>query len=489
MLNLWLDLGVSAVILVFGIVLLYACYSFLTMLRGQADEPSIVWWLSSFATLAVGCFAIVGRYELIPESFSVVLTNLGLLFAPAFYWTAARVFFRKKTSPWLTFGVPALFMIPVLYFTFWVPSIYHRSFLDHLVLLIFSCALVYEFMQPANQKLLPRGTDFTVVLLVLFMVLLSAFLAVYCVVLPWDIFSGTLAEHEAYLLKANWIMGFLAISFLAFSMIGLIFGRQQEKLSDLLKKEQETLREKRALLLTLSHEIRNPLAAIDRSAQLMELRDEMEQGQEESRQGRHLRPSLMQIRERVLHLHDLMDSLLKKERLENANSGNSPATVTLEELWEKVRLDIRDSRDLQRVRFLAEASRATEIVCYRTELVLALANLLKNALKYSDDDQEVRLDFFENETYCEFTVLDYGIGIPEADVPNVFREFFRGGNTRTIDGTGLGLSVVAWVARLHKGSVDCQSEEGQGTVFSIRFPKSTPEQLVRDGEILMEATA
>ena len=67
-------------------------------------------------------------------------------------------------------------------------------------------------------------------------------------------------------------------------------------------------------------------------------------------------------------------------------------------------------------------------------------------------------------------VADDGIGISAENLPHVFECFFRADAARDRSGTGLGLSIVQWIVRAHHGTISVASEEGRGTVFSVRWP-------------------
>ena len=108
------------------------------------------------------------------------------------------------------------------------------------------------------------------------------------------------------------------------------------------------------------------------------------------------------------------------------------------------------------------------------QLVSAVANLLDNALKYSDlgEDAVVDVVVSATEDQVSISVRDHGIGISEAHLERVFERFYRvdRGRSRSSGGTGLGLSIVNNVARTHGGSVAAESVLAEGSVFIMTLP-------------------
>jgi two-component system, OmpR family, sensor histidine kinase SenX3 len=106
------------------------------------------------------------------------------------------------------------------------------------------------------------------------------------------------------------------------------------------------------------------------------------------------------------------------------------------------------------------------------QLVSAVANLLENAVKYSDTGSEVIVESRCKNGWIEIVVTDRGVGIPARDIDRIFERFYRVDRARSRDtgGTGLGLSIVRHVATNHAGEVTVQSREGEGSVFTIRVP-------------------
>ena len=105
-------------------------------------------------------------------------------------------------------------------------------------------------------------------------------------------------------------------------------------------------------------------------------------------------------------------------------------------------------------------------------------NLLANASAYSKPPRRIAISARCEKNEMEIRVADNGIGIPPADLPHIFERFYRvdKGRARTSGGTGLGLAIVKHMMQAHGGSVDVESEVGQGTTIILRLPlRQQPE--------------
>ena len=108
-----------------------------------------------------------------------------------------------------------------------------------------------------------------------------------------------------------------------------------------------------------------------------------------------------------------------------------------------------------------------------TQVTAAVANLVVNAASYSPEDATVLVTTKENEDSVEISVVDQGIGIPQAEIDRIFERFYRvdPARHRSTGGTGLGLSIVKHVAATHGGDVRVWSVEGQGSTFTLTLPQ------------------
>jgi signal transduction histidine kinase len=98
-------------------------------------------------------------------------------------------------------------------------------------------------------------------------------------------------------------------------------------------------------------------------------------------------------------------------------------------------------------------------------------NLLSNAIKFSKASGIVEVIVEEFEGSITIAVKDYGIGISIEDQRHLFQRFFRGYNVTNIQGTGLGLNIVAKYAELMKASLTYESIENKGSIFSLKIPQ------------------
>jgi two-component system sensor histidine kinase SenX3 len=108
----------------------------------------------------------------------------------------------------------------------------------------------------------------------------------------------------------------------------------------------------------------------------------------------------------------------------------------------------------------------------RRAVVRAITNLIDNAVRYSDQDQQVTVGVEVFGETAAISVKDDGVGIPRAELERVFERFYRVDRARSREtgGTGLGLAIVRHVAENHGGRVLVESKPGKGSTFTIELP-------------------
>lgn len=106
------------------------------------------------------------------------------------------------------------------------------------------------------------------------------------------------------------------------------------------------------------------------------------------------------------------------------------------------------------------------------KFTLALTNLIENAIKYTPSGGEVGVVIQSDLQDAFISVQDTGIGIAKEEQSRIFERFYRTDKTRNREtgGTGLGLAITYKTVIMHNGSIQVESEEGKGSVFSVQFP-------------------
>ena len=100
-----------------------------------------------------------------------------------------------------------------------------------------------------------------------------------------------------------------------------------------------------------------------------------------------------------------------------------------------------------------------------------ISNLIENAIKYSGENSVVEVKSWDDEKWVYISIKDNGIGIPEGDIEHVFEKFYRVKNdaSHSVKGTGLGLYLVKYFVELHGGTIEVESNLGEGTLFLIKL--------------------
>ena len=103
-------------------------------------------------------------------------------------------------------------------------------------------------------------------------------------------------------------------------------------------------------------------------------------------------------------------------------------------------------------------------------LVLLFLNLISNGIKFSDKRPHIRIQADEGPDMVTVRVIDNGIGMREADIPEIFNTFYRAHTKDAYEGSGIGLSICKKIVDIHNGEITVTSREGHGTTFTVRVP-------------------
>ena len=236
----------------------------------------------------------------------------------------------------------------------------------------------------------------------------------------------------------------------------------REELSAALEKEKDLNELKSRFVSMASHEFRTPLATILSSLSLVTKYGEIN---DEAGQAKHM----ARIKTSVSHLTEILNDTLSISKLEEGK-------VSLAFTYFDIELYIGGT--LQELQVIAKRGQQLNYShsgiknVYMDIKVLKqiLFNLVSNAIKFSDENS--RIDIFTQAYPAQITiqVTDYGMGIPDEDKEHLFERFFRAQNVINIQGTGLGLNIVAKFVELLNGNITFESQYGKGTTFFIKIP-------------------
>ncbi|MBN2304822.1 MAG: HAMP domain-containing histidine kinase [Anaerolineae bacterium] len=240
-----------------------------------------------------------------------------------------------------------------------------------------------------------------------------------------------------------------------------------------LRQREERIRQlydaRSTFLRVATHELRAPLAA---GLSLMRNIEQGYAGDFNEQQGAILK----RVTERLDGLRMLIDDLLTFARIQEASASHVPLErVSLRAYLDKIIEREQPNADEQNVTLACHLSDDDGcVMAGEIGLAIIFGNLINNAIKYTPDGGQVRIDYTINRVAqtAEVMVADTGIGIPEAELQNIFTEFFRASNAKSaqITGTGIGLSTVHRLVERYRGKISLESEEGKGTTVHVSLP-------------------
>ncbi len=242
--------------------------------------------------------------------------------------------------------------------------------------------------------------------------------------------------------------------------------KTETELKEAYHKERELNQLKSKFASTASHQFRTPLSVIQSSIDMLGMVAEKEKVITEQ----HLKEIAERITTEVYRMTNIMDKMLL---LAKSESGPTAIKPQLEDI-------VKISRELIFRHFsLRKDERSVRIIIEGIPHPVSvdkkifehiLSNLLSNAFKYSvgKTDPILKLEF--SKTEFRIYISDEGIGIPQGDLPNIFKSFYRAHNTEGIEGTGLGLVIAKDFVEMHRGTIQVHSKENEGTTFIVTFP-------------------
>ena len=177
-------------------------------------------------------------------------------------------------------------------------------------------------------------------------------------------------------------------------------------------------------------------------------------------------------------LTDLVQEIINLSRLQDSDPLQVAVELEIEDLINAAIDQSQISADNRQIMVSHTEAKDALVLGDREQLVMAIQNLVENAINYSPEGTKVSVNTTVDQGIVDISITDQGIGIPENEIDRIFERFYRvdPARSRQTGGTGLGLSIVKHVASKHGGEVTVWSVPGVGSTFSLRLPVYTPTQ-------------
>lgn len=230
-------------------------------------------------------------------------------------------------------------------------------------------------------------------------------------------------------------------------------------------REMELSRMKSDFVSTVSHEFKSPLTSIRQIAEMLH------SGRVPSEERRQKYYDVLLEQSERLSL--LTENVLSFAKMEEGKREFVFEHVDMETLLRNMVSTVQDRVRHDGFTIETEIEKSLpSIMADASALTQAVNNLIDNAVKYSGDSKKVIVKAYKDDEHVIIVVKDFGVGIKKEEIGKVFDRFYRGGDelTRTVKGSGLGLTLVKQIVEAHKGSLQVESEPGKGSVFTIRLP-------------------
>jgi len=290
--------------------------------------------------------------------------------------------------------------------------------------------------------------------------------------IAWQLYrNGWLTDSIIYLRASFGLLLFLIGSLLTI-LIGVViafylfFESRTQKESDSLSTRSTT--EHRQFLQRLDHELKNPLTTLQ--IELANLDEEPLQTQPSPDPDPSIESPLKRIRSQVTRLNDMVLQLRKLADLQTREIEQNP--VKLDELLSELVTEFSASKPTLTLNVPRMPWSLPEVRGDADLLYLALRNVLGNAVKFTQPEESIQVRAFEDTNHIVVEVADEGSGIPDEELPHVTEELYRGKGARGTPGSGLGLALVNAIVERHGGQLTIRSRVNQGTVISLRLPRT-----------------
>jgi two-component system sensor histidine kinase SenX3 len=220
---------------------------------------------------------------------------------------------------------------------------------------------------------------------------------------------------------------------------------------------------RRDFITNISHELKTPIQALSlNSDALLEVKNEPER----------VVAFANKIKMQTARLNDLVREIINLSKLQDSDPLDMAHEIEIADVIREAINQCEAMAEARKIEVEIGDINNCTVIGNREQLVMAVHNLVENAINYSAESTHVSVSTKVSDNIVEILVKDQGIGILDENLDRIFERFYRvdPARSRATGGTGLGLSIVKHVSKNHGGEVKVWSSLGVGSTFAIRLP-------------------
>lgn len=216
----------------------------------------------------------------------------------------------------------------------------------------------------------------------------------------------------------------------------------------------------------VSHELKTPITSVKVLADSLLAQEDVP--------AELYREFMVDIAEEIDREDKIINDLLSMVKLDKKAAAMNISVVDINALTEIILKRLRPIARKRDIEVVFESNRAVTAEVDEVKMTLILSNLVENAIKYNNEQGEVKVVLDADHQFFTVEIADTGIGIPEDSLEHIYERFYRAdkSHSREIGGSGLGLAITRSAVLLHRGSIKVSSIVGEGTTFTVKIPLS-----------------
>lgn len=238
--------------------------------------------------------------------------------------------------------------------------------------------------------------------------------------------------------------------------------RLVDTFNQMLEELDKSFSSQQQIVQDISHELRTPLTI---------LKGEMELALKKMRSSHEYEITLRSSLEEINKINRIVENLLMLARFDSHQVKLSFQPIALGELIAGIMQDVRVLSDQKGLHVTVSAGPGISVEGDEMHVRRAILNIVDNAIKYTPQEGTISVVVKEDTSHAIVTISDTGVGIASENLSFIFDRFYRVDASRSSKGFGLGLSIAQAIVEAHRGTVTVASQPGQGTTFTILFPR------------------